>query len=153
MTYSFPYQKIMDLQANRTSQAKWMFQSAMGNLRQEQSDLHELYDSRDVIAGKLAELQKTGATVGKLLLANTYLNVVDAVIEQKRLQVAEAEEEVTERQLELSRFQQQEKMWQRLKDRRVRQYFVELNRETQKELDEMGSSRHMRGDGAHDGKR
>jgi flagellar FliJ protein len=144
MTYSFPYQKIVDLKSNQTSQAKWLFQSAMKLLKTEQEQLVEMIKEKEEIAERLSHLHETGSSVSELLIYQNYLFHIDSTINLQNNEVEKAESKVTTCRHDLTRYEAQEKVWHKLKEKRFRQYVVELNREEQKESDEISSYQHFR---------
>jgi flagellar FliJ protein len=144
MNYLFPFQKIVDLKANQTSQSKWLLQSAINVLHKEEGSLVEMFEQREEIVNQLIRLHEAGSPVAELLNYQQYLSHIDSTIKLQNNEVKKAECEVTCCREDLTRNEQQEKTWYKLKEKRFRQYLVELNREEQKELDEIGSYQHSR---------
>jgi flagellar FliJ protein len=143
MIYTFPLQKILDLKTNQTSQAKWLLQSANQHLKIEEQHLNGMIEVRRDVEHQIEQLYSNGSQVSQFVVLNDYLNHVDSTIHHQNQQVKQAETKVNSCREDLTQLQQQEKMWNKLKEKRVRQHLVELRREEQKNLDEISSHRHF----------
>lgn len=144
MNYSFPYQKIMDLKINEKNQAQWMFQTALHHLHSEEEQLADLLEIRKQTVEQMNRLADSGMVISEVLWFQSYIEYLDTLIKRRTNLITQAEVNVIECREGLVGKQQQEKIWDKLKEKRVRKHLVELHREEQKQMDEFNTIRHHR---------
>lgn len=144
MKFRFPWEHLLHLKENQTSQAKWQLQSALRELMDEETRLAALQEGREDLRDQVSHLEQKGVTAAELMLMEQYLRSIDHTIQKQDQAVRFAEGAVDQRRTEVTEAEREEKIWHRVKEKRFRQYRVEYQRIEQKEADEMASQRHQR---------
>jgi flagellar FliJ protein len=144
MRFRYPFQKLLDLKTNEKTQAEWMLSEAIGILRQEESTLSELYEARNQVNSRMADVSAGLTTVSQLKLLQDYAEHLDQQIMRKNRDVRQAQHLVHEKQQHLSAKMIEEKIWTKAKDKAYAQFVSAVLKKEQEEMDEIAMTRRVR---------
>lgn len=137
MRFQYSLQKIVDLKENEKLQAEWLLADAMQKLLQEEHSLQELYELEETLQTHLQELTLSKASVFELQMVQQYIQHVNQLIEQKKLDVKSAKGNVENKQQGLTNKAKEAKIWDRARGKARDQFMVEFRRKEQQEIDEI----------------
>lgn len=147
LKFRYPYQKIVDLKANQTTQAQWMLSEAIGKLHEEQVSLNRLHADRAACQQQMDRASVQTISVSELLTFQHYMEYLDYRIVQQNVELQSAEADVRRNQQQLSTRLVDEKVWVTLKDKAKAQFEAWVLQREQQQLDEMATARYSANEG------
>lgn len=127
------YRKILE------DQARLELAEADRRLKEEQSKLKKLEDDLNRTIEALYQKQSETVTAEELSLYSSYISRLKHNITMQEIKVAEAEKYRFECLKKLEEAMRRRKLVESLKDKQLKNYYIELLREEQKYLDEIGT--------------
>lgn len=144
MRFRYAFQKIVDLKENEKTQAEWMLSDAIGKMRQEESTLLELQQTKSAMQDQMHQVSGQRTTVSNLMLMQSYVDHIEGRIQAKHRDVLQAKTVVQMKQEELNGKMLEEKVWNKAKEKAYRRFTAELLKREQDQLDEMATNRYKR---------
>ncbi|MDQ0899814.1 MULTISPECIES: flagellar export protein FliJ [unclassified Paenibacillus] len=144
MNFRYSFQQIVDLKNNERTQAEWILSEAMGQLRNEETSLHGLFEQKDSLHNEMASVSSSSVSISKMLLMQNYMNHVDHQIARKHLDVQQAQHVVLKKQEHLSERMIDEKVWSKAREKAYNQFQSFVAKKEQEALDEMATNRFRR---------
>jgi flagellar FliJ protein len=144
MNFRYSFQQIVDLKNNERTQAEWILSEAMGQLRNEETSLHGLFEQKDSLHDEMASVSSSSVSISKMLLMQNYMNHVDQQIARKHLDVEQAQHVVLKKQEHLSERMIDEKVWSKAREKAYNQFQSFVAKKEQEALDEMATNRFRR---------
>lgn len=144
MNFRYSFQQIVDLKNNERTQAEWILSEAMGQLRNEETSLHGLFEQKDSLHNEMANESSGSVSISKMLLMQNYMNYVDQQIARKHLDVQQAQHVVLKKQEHLSERMIDEKVWSKAREKAYNQFQSFVAKKEQEALDEMATNRFRR---------
>ncbi|WP_261306027.1 flagellar export protein FliJ [Paenibacillus andongensis] len=144
MNFRYSFQQIVDLKNNERTQAEWILSEAMGQLRNEETSLHGLFEQKDSLHNEMANVSSGSVSISKMLLMQNYMNHVDQQIARKYLDVQQAQHVVLKKQEHLSERMIDEKVWSKAREKAYNQFQSFVAKKEQEALDEMATNRFRR---------
>ncbi|MFH5183171.1 flagellar export protein FliJ [Paenibacillus sp. TAB 01] len=144
MRFRYAFQKIVDLKANEKTQAEWILTEAIGKMREEESSLSELYSAKDEMIEQLQTASARTATISQLMMMQQYVDHIDHQIIRKNKDLEQAQQVVDMKQHDLAGKMMQEQVWNKAKEKALRQFTAAMLKKEQEQLDEMATNRFRR---------
>ena len=144
MNFRYSFQQIVDLKNNERTQAEWILSEAMGQLRNEETSLHGLFEQKENLHNEMANVSSSSVSISKMLLMQSYMNHVDQQIARKHLDVQQAQHVVLKKQEHLSERMIDEKVWTKAREKAYNQFQSFVAKKEQEALDEMATNRFRR---------
>jgi flagellar FliJ protein len=144
MSFRYSFQQIVDLKNNERTQAEWILSEAMGQLRNEETSLHGLFEQKENLHNEMVQATSHSVTISNMLMMQSYMNHVDNQIARKHQDVKHARHIVSEKQEHLSVKMIDEKVWTKAREKAHNQFQVMIAKKEQDALDEMATNRFRR---------
>ncbi|RTE01778.1 flagellar export protein FliJ [Paenibacillus whitsoniae] len=144
MSFRYSFQQIVDLKNNERTQAEWVLSEAMGQLRNEETDLHGLFERKERLHQEMVNASIQSVSISSMLTMQSYLNHVDKQIERKHQDVQQARVVVTQKQAHLSEKMMDEKVWSKAREKAYDHFQAMMSKKEQDALDEMATNRYKR---------
>jgi flagellar FliJ protein len=144
MSFRYSFQQIVDLKNNERTQAEWILSEAMGQLRNEETSLHGLFEQKEYLHNEMVQATSHSVTISNMLMMQSYMNHVDNQIARKHQDVKQAQHIVTQKQEHLSVKMIDEKVWTKAREKAHNQFRVMVAKKEQDALDEMATNRFRR---------
>lgn len=141
MKFRYSFQKIVDLKNNERNQAEWVLSKAIGTLKNEETRLSVLFDSRNEVYAQLASASEEKTTISQMMLMQSYVDHIDQQIAKKRGDIQVAQSIVINKQEKLSEKIQDEKVWNKARETAFTRYKSFNEKKEQDALDEMATNR------------
>lgn len=136
MKFRFPFQKIVDLREQETTQAEWRLAEALDRLREQEQSVAELERMRDDVGRMMAGACAEATTAAHLSAVGRFLSHLDSRIRRKRADLEDAERAVRERRDDLRGRLVEEQIWRNARTRAFERFRSEMLRAEQKEIDD-----------------
>lgn len=144
MSFRYSFQQIVDLKNNERTQAEWILSEAMGQLRNEETNLHGLVEQKEHLHNEMIQASSHSVTISNMLLMQGYMNHVDKQIARKHKDVRQAQHVVSQKQEHLSEKMIDEKVWTKAREKAQNQFRMMVAKKEQDALDEMATNRFKR---------
>ncbi|OCT13815.1 flagellar export protein FliJ [Paenibacillus pectinilyticus] len=144
MSFRYSFQQIVDLKNNERTQAEWILSEAMGQLRNEETNLHGLVEQKENLHNEMVRAATHASTISNMLMLQSYMNHVDKQIARKHQDVRHAQHVVTQKQDHLSEKMIDEKVWSKAREKAHNQFRAMVAKKEQEALDEMATNRFRR---------
>lgn len=144
MQFRYSFQQIVDLKNNERTQAEWILSEAMGQLRNEETNLHGLFEQKENLHQEMVTASCDSVSIAKMLMLQTYMNHVDQQITRKHQDVQQAKHIVLKKQEHLSEKMIDEKVWSKAREKAFGQFQSFVAKKEQDALDEMATNRFKR---------
>ncbi|ANE47540.1 hypothetical protein SY83_16035 [Paenibacillus swuensis] len=141
MRFHYPLQKIVDLKTTQKTQAEWILSHAVGILRDEESNLDQLYEQKSQLQYELQDKTTQSTTISSMMVTQTYINHLSNRIHEKNKQVEMAQTEVEQKKTILQSKMQDEKIWNITRDKAQMVFQTQVLKKEQDELDEIATVR------------
>lgn len=150
MAFKFQFQSILDLKARLEELKKAKLGEVTEILNLEMDKLTILNDEKKKQFKLMKEKNDTGFTPNELISYNNYMERLKKSISIQEIVVEKAREAVEKARQELISASKERKMFEKLKEKKMEEYWEEYYRKEQITLDEIASYRHGAG-GVADG--
>lgn len=139
MKFKFNLQKVLDYRKTKENLAKKDFREAQFLLNQENEALQKMIQMKADSRTHAFKVQSQGGGSAAQALQQVHDFVIgqDVRIEKQRAKVKEAEKLVEEKQEILRQISIEYKIMDKLKDKKKKEFILEMEKKEQKELDEM----------------
>ncbi|MDR6883859.1 flagellar export protein FliJ [Bacillus sp. 3255] len=144
MHFRYSFQQILNLKNNERTQAEWILSEAMGQLRNEETSLHGLFQQKENLQNEMAAVSSDSVSISKMLMLQTYMDHVDKQIASKHKDVQQAKHVVLKKQEYLSERMIDEKVWTKAREKAFNQFQSFVAKKEQEALDEMATNRFRR---------
>jgi flagellar FliJ protein len=144
MNFRYSFQQIVDLKNNERTQAEWILSEAMGQLRNEETSLHGLFEQKENLHNEMEHVSSTSVSISQMLMIQSYMNHVDQQIARKHKDVKHAQHVVLKKQEHLSERMIDEKVWTKAREKAYNQFQSFVAKKEQDTLDEMATNRFKR---------
>ena len=145
MAFKFQFQSILDLKARLEDQKKAKLGEVTEILNQEVDKLTILNDEKKKQFKLMKEKNNTGFTPKELISYNNYMERLKKSISIQEMVVEKARQAVEKARQELIVASKERKMFEKLKEKKLEEYWEEYYRKEQITLDEIASYRHGAG--------
>ncbi len=139
--FQFPFQRILDVKENEKSQA----QLEMAESLKVQVDLeHSLATLEQEVYSKrlrLEQRQLDGLSITDLLKEEEHIAYLERLLQQKKQQLNQIEEQLSEQKDTLASKVKEEKTWQSIKETRKEEFHRDMQILEQNELDDLTTVR------------
>ncbi len=137
--FVYRMQSILNIKNQMETQAKMELGQAQRRLMEEEERLSGLYDRRRGYLEEGRKLRQEALKVQSLRDNEYALARMDEFIEDQKLNVRKAEEEVEAARAKLEEIMKERKAQEKLRERAFEQFVRELNAQESKEVDELTS--------------
>ncbi|WNR46646.1 flagellar export protein FliJ [Paenibacillus roseipurpureus] len=144
MSFRYSFQQIVDLKNNERAQAEWILSEAMGQLRNEETNLHGLFEQKESLHNDMVQASMHSVSISNMLMMQNYMNHVDKQIAKKHQDVRHAQVVVSQKQNHLSEKMIDEKVWTKAREKAHNQFQLMIAKKEQDALDEMATNRYKR---------
>ncbi|MNH99265.1 flagellar biosynthesis chaperone [compost metagenome] len=144
MRFRYSFQKIVDLKNNERTQAEWILSDAIVHLRNEETHLSTLSDSKNEILTELATQSKSRTTISQMMLLQSYSDHLEQQIVKKYEDIQVAQNVVVHKRERLSEKMLDEKVWSKAREKAFHKYRALVGKKEQETLDEMATNRYKR---------
>ncbi|SDM97736.1 flagellar FliJ protein [Paenibacillus sp. yr247] len=144
MNFRYSFQQIVNLKNNEKTQAEWILSEAMGQLRNEETSLHGLFEQKENLHNEMADVSSGSVPISRMLMMQSYMNHVDQQIARKHRDVQQAQRVVLKKQEHLSERMIEEKAWTKAREKAYNQFQSFVAKKEQEALDEMATNRFKR---------
>ncbi|UJF35344.1 flagellar export protein FliJ [Paenibacillus hexagrammi] len=144
MKFRYSFQQIVDLKNSERTHAEWILSEALGELRNEETSLHALFEQKDALQQQIVSASDQCVTISEMLLLQNYLNHIDQQILRKHQDVARAQKLVENKQEKLTERMLDEKVWNKAREKAFHQFQSFVAKKEQEALDEMATNRFKR---------
>lgn len=141
MRFRYPLQKLVDLKTNQKEQAEWMLSEAIADLQREELTLSELRAEHGRLAAELEQSSIRKTTISQMQMLQLYLQHLERQIRTKCEDVDRAQDNVYEKQRNLTEKLKEEKVWNKAKEKAQTQFTAFVLKKEQEELDEIALNR------------
>ncbi|MBO2945755.1 flagellar export protein FliJ [Paenibacillus sp. F411] len=142
MRFHYAFQKIVDLKGNEKAQAEWMLSAAIGELKAQEQNLHQLLQKRDEIGHSLQQAAQKSTPISEMCRLQSYAEYLDTLIEQKNTDIEQAHSNVKHKQGKLTEKMLDEKVWMKAREKSLEKFRHESLLREQNELDELATVRY-----------
>ena len=133
-------QNILNLKYKTEGQARMEFGAAMAALREEEDKLQALYDRRARYFEEGRQMRNADSLPVRDIMQNdTFMDRMDEMIEDQKLEIQKAEAVVEEKRQVLTIEMQERKMHERLREKAFEQYLEDEKRAEAVESDQRSS--------------
>ncbi|MBD0380356.1 flagellar export protein FliJ [Paenibacillus sedimenti] len=144
MKFRYSFQQIVDLKNNERTQAEWILSEAIGQLRNEETNLHGLCEEKAKLHNQMADASGNSVMISEMLLLQNYMNHLDQQIMRKHQDIQKAQHVVEKKQEHLSERMIDEKVWTKAREKAYHQFQSFVAKKEQEALDEMATNRFKR---------
>lgn len=137
--FRYSMQSILDIKYKMETQAKEEFSAAKAALDREEEKLQLLIDRKRGYERRAAELLSGILNMQEIEENETAIMSMDGFIEEQRMQVALAEQNLERAREKLTEVMKERKTHENLKEKAFGQFMLEENRREGKEVDELTS--------------
>jgi flagellar FliJ protein len=131
--FHFSLEKVLDHRVALEQEAKRNYAEKQKAVIQKEQLLTEMINEKNTL------MDVNEMTLGRMQVQHRYLNALEMTIHAAYQQVRQLTQEVEIALLEVVQAQQERKVVEKLKEKKLEEYNYELLQEEQKQLDEMGS--------------
>lgn len=135
--FTFRFEKLLNYRKQVEEINKIIYQGVVNLLRKCINELRELKTSKQQIFEKIKVLQNSNK-LDELQLYYNHLLFVDKLLGEKRQELKKLRERETEAHASYLKARQDREVLEKLKERKMNDYNIELSREEQKILTEVG---------------
>ncbi|KMT21703.1 flagellar export protein FliJ [Clostridium cylindrosporum] len=138
--FNFKLQKVLDYRENLEKKSKEDFAYKLSIFNNEKEELNTLVNKKELI--KSVDYTSKLKTTNDLIIYQRYVDYLDRSIEDKKIQVKEAERKLEKSRLELIKSTKDKRIMEILKDSAFEEYLNDENQLEQKKLDDIALSRY-----------
>jgi len=140
--FNFRLQRVLDFKEQIEGQKRQSLADRLGELVEEKQTLIKLMSRKEQYLKKYASLFAGKLDVPSLKTTLSYIDRVKSQIIRQARTVVNAETQVEKARIEVGDAMRDRKKYEKLRERKHSEYAFQLNREEQKELDELAAIRH-----------
>lgn len=142
--FVYSYQKILEMKEKDRENIELSYAKLISVLDIEEAKLRDLHKKQSDIKNEVFNAQEKGVFILNITMSQEYLQYLDLeVINQSKI-IKDVEKQIELKYHELVNIKIEEKKWLNLKEKKYSEYLFELNRDEQKEIDEIASNRVLR---------
>ena len=134
--FKFKLQKVQDTKETQVKQKSGELSKLSYQKATKVQELEDLHGELSMIQREIYEKTMGGCPVHEVLDSHKYADKITQQIKQTRKQIEQLDEKIERRQVELLQLNKEEKILEKLREKRYLQYLQQQNKEEQKILDE-----------------